>query len=436
MDEILSKASNQAVSFAIRSGISIASGFAIKTVTKFLDKIPESEKARIKAARTKLLTKISIISTSIDLIRLEAARGNSALEATVDLVNDLKAEIDNFDENMNQVIEDLSKMNEKDSVKYVERAMNSLLDSINDAIPLINLSLITCGVNLTSNLSSHISPSCLLQASDCLLRCNSSFVSHKGMSSVTAGPLFDLKLYTVFYNPSRFKYVNDNSDTATTSSTQSSDEPSGLLAISWKEEFARALCKVVRLKGKNFSHELVIEEDFNDGRYHDDDENPQVKRFKVLDIRRQFFSASGRLLRLDSSTSPVLIFKVQTEQGFEYVALGETGAEFDESSDDSDGSDYEDAAETANVEKHKKLSLLQYLVRLAALQENEQCSILDVKDEKLTLYLRDETDNSVIPKSKEQKKIDASKNETRARTLQLDSSINRLEHLSLKNSTD
>lgn len=431
MDEILSKASNQAMLFAIRSGISIASGFAIKTVTKFLDKIPESEKARIKTAKTRLQTKISIISTSIDLIRLEAARGNSALEATVDLVNDLKTEIDQFDETMVDVLEGLSKLNEKDSVKYVEKTMNSLLESINDAIPLINLSLITCGVSLTSSLRSHVSPSCLLQASDYVLRSNTSFDALKSELDVKVGPVFDLKLYTVFYNPSRMKYVNESNDTV---STQSVDDTGNLLAISWKEEYARALCTISRLKGRTFKYELLITEDYDDGRYHEVDDKPQTKKLVISDIKRQFFSGSGRLLRLEGSNSPVLILKVQANEGFEYVALGEIGEEFDEDAeDDSDNSDYEDAAETARVEKIKKLSLLQYLIRLAYLQETEQCSVLDVKDEKLSLYLRDETDNSALPKTKQQKQIESVINESKGQALQLDSSINRLEKLSLKN---
>lgn len=48
MDQILLKASNQAVSFAIRSGISLASGYAIKTISTFLDKIPELSKLHQK----------------------------------------------------------------------------------------------------------------------------------------------------------------------------------------------------------------------------------------------------------------------------------------------------------------------------------------------------------------------------------------------------
>lgn len=77
MDQILLKASNQAVSFAIRSGISLASGYAIKTISTFLDKIPELSKLhqKIIIKQKKLKSKIDIITITIDLIKLAAIKG-------------------------------------------------------------------------------------------------------------------------------------------------------------------------------------------------------------------------------------------------------------------------------------------------------------------------------------------------------------------------
>lgn len=427
MDEILAKASNQAMSFAIRSGISIASGFAIKTVSKFLDKIPQSEKARIEAAKLKLRTKINIVSSSIDLIKLEAARGDSALEATLQLVNELKLEIDVFDIEMKEALENFNSSNEKDTIKHVESIINRLIESINDAIPLINLSLLTCGVSFKSAMSSKISPSRLLQSS-CLLH-ESNKIDESNLEDVLVGPLFDLKLFTVFYNPSRLKYIEEDK------SSKSSSIPSSqmLMAISWKEEYARALIKLVRTRGKNFDYQLVIEEDYDDGRYHDEDEKARTKRIKVGNIRKQFFSASGRLLRLEGSNSPVLILKTQVGTDYEYIAFGETGAEFDGSDDEqiSRSSEYEDTNDIQETEKVKTLSLLEYLLRLASLQEMEQKSILEINDEKLTFYLSNQADGSAIPKSSFERAIDNEINKETTQSLQLDSNINRLKHLSL-----
>lgn len=439
MDDILAKASSQAMSFAIRSGISIASGFAIKTVSKLLDKIPESEKARIEAARAKLRSKISIVSTSIDLIRLEAARGNSMLEPTVQLVNELQAEIDLFDEKMVLVLEDTGSLKEKETIKYVEKSIMSLIESINDAVPLINLALITCGVSFTSAMSPKVSPSRLLQSSLYIYESNKAFTDKKLAANVAVGPVFELKLYTLFYNPSRLKYIDDD-DNASVST--SGDLNKMLLAVSWKEEYARAQCKLVRTKGPVFQYQLEIEEDFDDGRYHDDDETPKKRVVKVADIRKQFFSASGHLLRLEGSNSPVLILKTAVVSGFEYIAFGETSgsdeAAESEESDESEASEgegesddeYEDARESETV-RSRTLSLLEYLLRLASLQAIEQKSIFDISDEQLAFYLSNQADGSVVPKSKQQRAADDARSQNKSQALQLDSNIARLEHLSL-----
>lgn len=136
MDQILIKASNQAVSFAIRSGISLASGYAIKTISTFLDKIPELAQHKIQNKRNKLKTKIDIVTVTIDLIKLAAARGNTVLESSLQLINDLQTQLNEFDNNINEISLNLSGANEKESIKQVENYMNSLLYDINEAIPI------------------------------------------------------------------------------------------------------------------------------------------------------------------------------------------------------------------------------------------------------------------------------------------------------------
>ena len=179
MDQILLKASNQAVSFAIRSGISLASGYAIKTISTFLDKIPELSKLhqKIIIKQKKLKSKIDIITITIDLIKLAAIKGggngngnsggNTILQNSLQLINDLQIEFNEFDNNINELIKNLSGNNEKESIKQVENYMNSLLDDINEAIPILNLVLVTLGVNFNGNVNIHgISPGRLLQAAN------------------------------------------------------------------------------------------------------------------------------------------------------------------------------------------------------------------------------------------------------------------------------
>lgn len=429
MEEILAKAGSQAVTFAIRSGISLASGFAIKRVSKFLDKIPENEKRKITIIKNKIQTKIDILSISIDLIKLASARGNTSLEATSIYIDELTKEFDVFDETLVKITNDLTNLNEKESIMKVNVYMKDLLEKIDEAIPLLNLSLNTCGVNLNGNLPDHISPGRLLQASDFINKSNTEFKQE----TIQVGPRFDLVLYSIFYNPSRLKYIEKN------------EQASELSSISWKEEFARCLGRIMRSfdKENEYSYSLEFEEDFNDGRYHEDTKG-QVRKYSIKQLRRLFFSASGKLLRLESRSSPVLILKLMDQQdNEEWIALGEVkSGEFDDSDDDDeeeeeddDAGEFHDSKDFVEEAKNTSLSLLEYLIRLSILQQNDQKSILEVHDERLSLYLRDENSNSiynpVVLASKKQQIKQLSDNKKTEGLLTMNSNINRLENLKI-----
>lgn len=404
MDQLLAKAGSQAVTFAIRSGISIASGFAIKRVSKFLDKIPDQEKKSITLTREKIRTKIEILTMSIDLLKLANARGNSVLETTVNLINSLEKEFDSFDEKVANVTDNLTETNEIESIRKVEIYMKQLLENIDEAVPLLHLSLSVCGISMNGNLPEQISPGRLLQASNYVVKSNET----KKTKNVLVGNKFDLVFYSVFYNPSRLKFVE-------------SDNTNGLSLISWKEEFARSLVSIHKISQRDeYDYSLEIEESFDDGRYHEEGNKPQKRIYNILAIYRLFFSHSGKLLRLDSRSSPVLILKVvQEDCKEEWIAFGELNSgEFD----DSDGSDSENSVQGSNPEHnvrgeensnkdagitHTSLSLLEYLVRLCVLQKTEKKSVLSVPDEKISLYLRDENSstslsNSMLPDFRKQ----------------------------------
>ncbi|KAI5949763.1 YRB30 [Candida theae] len=431
MDQILSKASNQVVSFAIRSGISIASGYAIKTISTFVDKIPVSQQQRLSRQRHKLKTKIDIINVTIDLIKLAASRGNTVLESTLELIEDLHSQFTAFDEGVNDITAQLSSANTKESVKRVEDYMRDLMVEINDAIPILNLSLITSGINLNGMTNFNaISPGRLLQASDYL---------NKGSDAV--GPAFDLVMYTIFYNPSRMKYVGEGDNDV----DSRVDE---LSCITWKETFARSSVQVTN-DGKNgeFKYTLIIEEDFNDGRFHgggddddddDDDAKPKVKVYDLKAVQSMFFTASGKLLRLEGRNLPVLILKIVDGDKEEWIALGELHSnEFDDEEDDSDEDDSETKGNTKISRqqiKSSSLSLLEYIIRLARLQQIENKSILTIPDEVLKMYLHDQSTSADLPKSISQKsKHDAKLKHTEDR-LTMDSNIARLKNLEIAKS--
>lgn len=369
MDQIFAKASNQAVSFAIKSGISLASGYAIKTISKMVEKLPESEKNKIKLMKNSLQIKINILMILIDLIKLASARGNTTLENTLLLIDELETQFHEFDSK----IELLLKKIDDSTIKLVEAQIKLLLSSMNESIPLINLSLTTSGVNLNGQLQKNISPGRLIQAA----------------SHLPSPPQFDLVLYTIFYNPAK----------------------DGLAAITWKESFARATISIV---SKKFDSTLIITENFNDGRYHDEEEEkPGVKKIPLDSLNSMFFSASGKLLKLESRNSPVLVIKTNDDT---WIALGEQNIdEFDEE----------------EPKTSTSLSLLEYILRLAKIQQIEQKSILDVKDEILSLYLTDESTNSELAPSLSIKRKELERKKKVDTDVGLDSNVRRLENLKL-----
>ncbi|EDK41498.2 hypothetical protein PGUG_05596 [Meyerozyma guilliermondii ATCC 6260] len=419
MDQLLARAGSQAVTFAIRSGITFASGYAVRTVTKFLDKIPESEKKKILDKRTKIRIKTDILGQAMDLIRLAAVRGNTSLEPSLELIEAVTSEIERFETKMSSITETLSSLNEKESVIEVNRCMDNLLTQLDEAIPLLQLSIATSGTTMKTSLSPSVSPGRLLQASSLVAKANES------KSPCNVGPVFDLVYYSVFYNPSRLKYI-DHEDNKKVDVAKDDD----LLAISWKEEYSRASVRIISNNKSSFQYSLEIREDHNDGRYHD--EKPKVVVYDVKSIMRMFFSASGKLLKLESRSAPVLMFKlVDKDENEEWIALGQVGVgEFDDS--DSEEDESEDEAPAPQEDKHLSLSLLEYLLRLCALQQRDQTSIFETSDEKLALYLQDENAKNTIYETSRQKRDRLLDEANTNNAIDLDSNMNRLKNLDLQ----
>lgn len=476
MEWLLAQAGATAVSFATRGGYSLATHYAVKTVKKFMEKVPPEDRKGLEKTRQRLETKILIISPAIDLIQLISARGNTSLSTTVALTRELKNDIVEFQQDMDQSMEDASV-----SVARVTEAMDLLLKRVEEAIPLIQLALTTSGACLSSDLPSNVSPARLLQAMDYVRQAEREWDTRRDVSraanssalgsvptlkpdlnntepaqtgrsntadlshhDIQIGPTFSITTYTTF-----------------SSSTQ----------IAWKEDMARATLSLFQTN-KKYSYYLKLEENFNDGRYHDD--QPRVSTIDVSKITRLFFSASGKLLEIEDSKSPVLVVKINEadlekeeeedghkdeedpEEKVTWLAIEswshdveeeEESEEFEEYDVDNsfdmsvtedtpgksrvfespvkregggpprdydnprdflrsrDFSKYEGARDHHHVtslsqqldglsidsESRVSISLLEYLIRLLALQPNDQKSALEITDERLNLYLRDES---------------------------------------------
>ncbi|CAI4061999.1 hypothetical protein N7582_002021 [Saccharomyces uvarum] len=413
MDEILAKAGSQAVTFAIKSGISIASTYALKTIANFVIQIPKDDARRIDQLKFKLESRMAIVSSAIDLIKLVAARGNTNLQITLRLTKDLKEEIDRFDEKINEMTEKVegsrSAKTQNEAIKAVENYIKDLLLRIEEITPFINLSLTTSGANLNSALPYQISPGLLLKASDFVNESNRKYENaiksskkakedQKKELKVQVGPIFEVTLFSIFYNLT--------------------SESNGQSGIVWKEDMKRARVRICRQHSseKEFDYFMKVEQDFNDGRYHENDDKEDTPQELTVDLnhmKKLFFSVSGKLLRLEEQDSPVLVLKIDSHDDKE---SGSTGAEkgpveditwyavsgYEEvEEDEEEEEEEEDNEEESESEEEKPLedktssiTLLEYIIRLTSLQSNDQKSILEVSDERLSIYLNDENTNS------------------------------------------
>ncbi|CAR28477.1 hypothetical protein ZYGR_0S01080 [Zygosaccharomyces rouxii] len=384
MDELLSKAGSQAVTFAIKSGISIASTYALKTITTFVTQIPKDDARRIDKLKTQLQNRVDIVSSAIDLIKLVAARGNTNLESTLKLTKDLKDELDRFDENMQElttlVESSKSPKAQKDAINAVEKYIKDLLQRIEGVTPYLNLSLTTSGATISSVLPQQISPGLLLQASNHINVNNS-----KGYGKV--GPKFQVTVFSVFYQVDKDKFNR----------------------VTWKEDMKRAFVQVIKNE-KEFKYELKIDQSFDDERYHnvEDGEKPQSMTIDLCQITKLFFSVSGNLLKLEEQDAPVLVLKIDkniqgrhhhensSTEDVIWLALGgyeETETDGEESEEEEESQDEDEDQE--KIEASSSITLLEYVIRLASLQETDKKSILEVTDERLSTYLNDENPNSI-----------------------------------------
>ncbi|SMN18539.1 similar to Saccharomyces cerevisiae YGL164C YRB30 RanGTP-binding protein, inhibits RanGAP1 (Rna1p)-mediated GTP hydrolysis of RanGTP (Gsp1p) [Maudiozyma saulgeensis] len=390
MDELLARAGSQAVTFAVKSGVSLASSYAIKTISNFLTQIPSTESKNFLDLKIELENRVDIVSSAIDLIKLVAVRGNTNLRSTLKITENLKQEIDQFDSNiqeqLNVIEHSKSQKVKNEAIREAERYIKDLLRRIQEITPYINLALTTSGVNLSTTLPKTVSPGLLLQASNFVCINNEQF-SQDPKSSHQVGPTFEITLFTIFYNINSKDHIN------------------------WKEDVKRAFVHIDRVptgQGDNiFKYNLSIKQSFDDERYHNTENGEEIPRNISLEtqkIEKVFFSVSGKLLKLEERDSAVLILKIndkvedgsikKTEDSIRWFAFGDYEPGLIDSDNNDD--DKESSNESTNtVECSKSIGLMEYIIRLTSLQQNDQSDVLSITDERLAIYLNDENPNSI-----------------------------------------
>ncbi|CAG8741785.1 13417_t:CDS:2 [Cetraspora pellucida] len=324
MDEILTKLALHTATFVGKAAFAYSTNYAMNQVTKYIKRdasnaqsVDMEELERVKAT---LEATIRMVQPAIDLIEIISARGNTALEPTAVQTTLLRKEIESFARSLSEYnLSETESTSSTDKKRFfnaskVTNEMQTLIQKIEKFVPYLNLMMTTSGANLGWSLPNSTSPSRLLQASDALREANRLF--SKSSKQIRVGPGYKLKLYYMFTASVRPKSVND---------------------FTWKEEFSKcdaALYRVHDVKEneeREYIYELIIVEDLNDGRYHEEFDNDgpaiqlaeeaklgqqsqsipgKIKRIPVGEISRLYYTSSGSLLNIEDSKSPVLVLKV------------------------------------------------------------------------------------------------------------------------------
>ncbi|KAI9732812.1 MAG: hypothetical protein M1834_003750 [Cirrosporium novae-zelandiae] len=354
MDVLLGKVTQQAINYAIRSGITITAGYAIRQSSRLLKNVEGSDRKELQALQEKLDRKIKIIAPAIDMIELIAARGNTSLESAVSLTKELRWEIQTLGQRLSDAAsaeenarrggsKAKSKEQHDREIKLIIQETRKLLNRIEDAVPMINLAITTSGAKLSASLPATVSPSRLLQASTFVTAGDSKYVVSPGRP-VQVGPTFTLSLYMLF-----------------ASNVRPQDEE-GFREMTWKEVMHKARVKLRRVpldqmdevsirnspqttsanqdgllqnrsngyingeaRSDEFAYQILIVEDLDDDRVHTfEDEDAQPGSFDdvqqagirevvpIHQISKIFYADTGKILNIgadDVAHNPILLLK-------------------------------------------------------------------------------------------------------------------------------
>ncbi|EXJ72850.1 uncharacterized protein A1O5_03998 [Cladophialophora psammophila CBS 110553] len=362
MDVFLGKVTQQAMNYAIRSGVTITASYAIRQSAKLLNSTPKSNvRDELYALQQRLQHKIRIVSPAIDMIELIAARGNTSLESAVALTKELRLEIQSLGQRLAKAAEEQAarktsklssqaKAQTEADLALIVKDIKKLLERIEDAVPLINLAITTSGASLSTSLPQSISPSRLLQASTFLTAGDTQY-SISPNHAVQIGPTFTLTVYMLFAGHDRPQTEEDIRETT------------------WKEVIHKARVKLRRVpldvvlgtgsgsdaipaaeisspcaipnaktdlpgsapsiradaRADEYAYQMMIIEDFDDDRVHDfEDDQAHPGPFDdvmlagiremipVHEISKIFYADTSKVLNIGSdaeSNHPVLLLK-------------------------------------------------------------------------------------------------------------------------------
>ncbi|CAI7643759.1 unnamed protein product [Penicillium manginii] len=337
MDIFLTRLTQQATNYAIRSGVALTASYVIQQSARLLKRVDGEDREVLLSLQQRLESKIQVISPSIDMIEMIAARGNTSLESAVALTKSLRWDIQALGQRLAKAAaSEESKRKASKSprsgisnvaeIKLIIKDIKSLLTRIEDAVPLMNLAITTSGAKLSTNLPSTVSPSRLLQSSTFLTAGDTQYAMSEAQA-VQIGPTFTLSMYMLFAGHLR-----------------PHDEES-IRETTWKEVMHKARLKLRRVPmglyysdddpnspqfpssagADEYAYQVLIIEDLDDGRVHTFEENePQPHAYEgiasagireilpIHQISKIFYADTGRILNISpdgETNNPVILLK-------------------------------------------------------------------------------------------------------------------------------
>ncbi|GFF81959.1 hypothetical protein CNMCM6936_006646 [Aspergillus lentulus] len=339
MDVFLTRLTQQAMNYAIRSGIAITANYAMRQSTRLLKNVENNEeREELLALQQRLQSKIQVISPAIDMIELIAARGNTSLESAVSLTKTLRLDMQALGQRLANAAasEELLRKGAKcprdrsrndAEIKLIVRDIKRLLTRIEDAVPLMNLAITTSGARLSTNLPATVSPSRLLQASTFLTAGDTQYWMSPAQA-IQIGPTFTLSIYMLFAGHVR------------------PQDEEGIRETTWKEVIHKARVKLRRVpmdltsntsaptwraklpaeaRIDEYHYQMLIIEDLDDGRVHSyDEDEPQPEPYEgirlagmreilpIHQISKIFYADTSKVLNINTEgevNNPVLLLK-------------------------------------------------------------------------------------------------------------------------------
>ncbi|KAH3509209.1 hypothetical protein KXW24_004306 [Aspergillus fumigatus] len=339
MDVFLTRLTQQAMNYAIRSGIAITANYAIRQSTRLLKNVENNEeREELLALQQRLQSKIQVITPAIDMIELIAARGNTSLESAVSLTKTLRLDMQALGQRLANAAasEELLRKGAKSprdrsrndaEIKLIVRDIKRLLTRIEDAVPLMNLAITTSGARLSTNLPATVSPSRLLQASTFLTAGDTQYWMSP-TQAIQIGPTFTLSIYMLFAGHVR------------------PQDEEGIRETTWKEVIHKARVKLRRVpldltsntlaptwraklpaeaRIDEYHYQMLIIEDLDDGRVHSyDEDEPKPEPYEgiplagmreilpIHQISKIFYADTSKVLNINTEgevNNPVLLLK-------------------------------------------------------------------------------------------------------------------------------